>query len=187
MLLRNCTFETERLLVKEWHSLLACEWQPRELPPVVAAMLTDPVTRSLPSSWQGSYTLQRAGEWIQERDEEGPTLLAVDKLTGEAVGLMILFVDEPEAGGGTEVRLGYLVSEACWGKGLASEMVDGFVVWCHGQTSISSVAGGVPFDNPASRRVLEKNGFQLIQSEQGTNPEEDLYRLSINRRPCGAL
>jgi RimJ/RimL family protein N-acetyltransferase len=50
------------------------------------------------------------------------------------------------------------------GKGIASELVNGFVSWCHGQESISPTAGGVAHDNPAATRVLEKNGFQLVRS-----------------------
>jgi ribosomal-protein-alanine N-acetyltransferase len=92
---------------------------------------------------------------------------------------MILFEMEAEGSCGTEVRLGYLVSEASWGQGFASELVDGFIGWCRKHTSISSIAGGVAPDNPASKRVLEKNGFQLVQTAHEIDPEEELYRLSL--------
>ena len=180
MVLRACTFETERLLVTEWHSPSSSDWQQQELVHVVAAILTEQVTRSLPASWQGSYTVERAREWIEERDKEGATLLVIDKLIHQAVGLMILFEMQTEEGNGdTDLRLGYLLSEATWGKGIASELVNGFVSWCRGQTSISSIAGGVALDNSASKRVLEKNGFQLVQSGHGIAQDERLYRLSL--------
>ena len=179
MVLGTCTFETERLMVKEWHSLLTSEGQQRELPYVVANILTGPVTRSLPESWQGSYTIDRARGWIDERDEEGTTLLVIYKLTHQAVGLMILFETQEETGGDTEVRLGYLLSEDAWGKGIASELVGGFVKWCSEQTTISSVAGGVALDNPASRRVLQKNGFRLVENEEELDQDEQLFRLSF--------
>ena len=128
MVLRTCQFETERLLVKEWHSLLTSDWQQKKLAQVVVDMLTEPVTRSLPESWQGSYTIERAEGWIKERDDEGTTLLIIDKLTRRVVGLMILIETEAQDGSGdTEVRLGYLLSEATWGKGIATELVNGFV------------------------------------------------------------
>jgi RimJ/RimL family protein N-acetyltransferase len=169
--------------VKEWHSLQASDWQPQELPHIVADLLTDPVTRSLQPSWQGSYTVERARTWIRERDQEGTTLIVVNKPNGQAVGLMILFEMEAEGSCGTEVRLGYLMSEASWGQGFASELVDGFVGWCREHTSISSIAGGVALDNPASKRVLEKNGFELIQTAHEIDPEEELYRLSLRCNP----
>ena len=180
MLLRNCTFETGRLLVREWHSLSSGDWQQQDLAQVVATLLTEPVTRSLPSSWQGSYTVKRAHEWIKERDSEGTTLLVVDRLTDRPVGLMILLETQVEEGNGErDVRLGYLLSEDVWGQGIASELVSGFVGWCREQTSVSYVTGGVALDNPASMRVLQKNGFQLVKSEDEIAQDEQLYRLRL--------
>ncbi len=142
-------------------------------------MLTEPVTRSLPPSWQGHYTVERAREWVKERDEEGATLLIIEKATKQAIGLMILFETAAEDGSGTEVRLGYLLSESAWGKGLASELVRGFVGWCRDQASISSIAGGVAQDHPASRRVLEKNGFRFVQRDSEIAEGEDVFRLQL--------
>ena len=180
MVLKACAFGTERLLVKEWHSLSSNDRQQKDLAEVVAGILTEPVTRSLPLSWQGGYSLDRAGEGIKVRDEEGITLLVIDKSTHRAVGLMILFEMRAEDSiDGSELRLGYLVSEAAWGKGIASESVGGFVSWCRGQESLSSIAGGVVYDNYASKRVLEKNGFQLVQSGDDVEQGERLYRLNL--------
>ena len=178
--IRACEFETQRLLVKEWHSLAPGEWQQENLADVVAAIITEPVTRSLPPAWQGSYSIVRACEWIDGRDKEGITLLVIGKSTRGAVGLMILFEMEAEEGKGqVDVRLGYLLSEASWGKGIASELVKGFVGWCSQQGSISSIAGGVAHDNPASKRVLEKKGFQLVERGDDVAQGEELYRLSF--------
>ena len=180
MVLRACTFETERLLVKEWHSLSPSDWRQRGLAEVVAGILTEPVTRSLPPSWQGSYSIDRAREWVKDRDKEGTTCLAIEKLTHQAVGLMILYEVRAEEGNSVfDVRLGYLLSEASWGMGIASELVHGFVSWCRGQESISSITGGVAHDNPASKRALEKNGFQLVEGGGNVTKGEQLYRMSF--------
>ena len=180
MICTRCAFETERLLVRNWHAISSRDWQQQELAHAVATMLTEPVTRSLPPSWQGSYTAERAREWIAERDAEGTTLLVIDKSTKQAAGLMILFeTDTEDSGNDIEVRLGYLLSEMMWGKGLASELVRGFTGWCRAQSSISSIVGGVARDNPASRRVLEKNGFRLIQSESEIVQDEQLFCLQL--------
>ncbi len=138
MMVEACKFETERLLVSGWHTQDAIEQQLRDLADVVAAMLnqdqnlTEPadstpasqsVTRWLPESWQGHYTPARARAWIDELDSEATTLLVVEKSTNQPAGLMILF--ETESGDSVdsiEVRLGYLLSEPFWGRGLASEL-----------------------------------------------------------------
>lgn len=175
----ECSFETDRLLVKEWHSLTPGDWQRRDLGAVVAGMLTEQVTRALPETWQGPYSPERARAWIRERDEEGPTTLVVDKATGNAVGMMILHVSQaPDERVGSEVRLGYLLAEGAWGKGFASELVAGFIAWCRGHTHISSIAAGVAWDNPASRRVLEKNDFSAVQTKDDGEGEQ-LFRLHL--------
>jgi RimJ/RimL family protein N-acetyltransferase len=180
MVLKDCAFETQRLLVREWHSPLPGDLPQQDLAELVAAMLTEPVTRSLPPSWQGSYSIDRALEWIEERDGEGTTLLVVDRLTHRAVGLMVLFETQgQESNGQVDVRLGYLLSEAVWGRGIASELVEGFVRWCREHESISSIAGGVAQDNIASKRVLEKNGFEPASGRTDVSQGEELYRLSL--------
>lgn len=127
MICQTCRFKTPRLLVGERHSLSAEDWIEKELADVVRAMLTERVTRSLPTSWQGAYSVQRAHEWIKERDCEGTTLLAVDRSSRMAVGLAILAESVAEQVSGTEVRLGYILSESAWGKGIASELIQGLV------------------------------------------------------------
>ena len=180
MNLEDCEFETERLLVKEWHSLSPSDWKQEEIAEVVVAMLTEPVTRSLPPSWQGEYSLDRAREWIRERDEEGTTFLIIDRTSRHGVGLMILSgVQAQESSTKAEVRLGYLLAETAWGKGFASELVGGFATWCRGQELITSIAAGVAHDNLASKRVLEKNGFEPVPSDDEVAEGEEIYRLNL--------
>ena len=100
-------------------------------------------------------------------------MLVVERASGEVAGLVILF--ETLLDQGIEVRLGYLLAPPFWGKGLASELVSWLVRWCRAQDGIDSLAGGVSVDNPASRRVLEKNGF--LHSERGEG--EDILRLTV--------
>ena len=52
--------------------------------------MTSPVTRSLPDTWRGEYSLERSRRWMAERDTEALTLLVTDRRTGEAVGLDFL-------------------------------------------------------------------------------------------------
>ena len=180
MVLSSCIFETERLLVREWHALLPTDWELQQLARLVADMLTEPVTRPLPATWQGSYTIERAKEWIQERDKEGSTLLIVNKVSKQPVGLMILFELQAEGDdGGVDIRLGYLLSEDSWGKGFATEMVSGFVGWSRRNPAIRSISGGVAVDNPASSRVLEKNGFYLVEGDGHVGQDEQFYQIKL--------
>ncbi len=67
-LIRNHHFSTKRLFVNEWNSFTQDEWPYQNLPNVVMEILSERVTQSLPPSWRGSYTLERAQQWIHERD-----------------------------------------------------------------------------------------------------------------------
>jgi len=167
-----CTFSTERLAVAEWRSA-SPPWTEDRRIEVVCALLTEPVTRTLPPPWRGSYDATRARQWIGERDAEGTTLAVVERATGEAIGLVILFETSEPAG--VEVRLGYLLAETAWGKGFATELVRGLVDWCRGTDGIASLAGGVEHGNVASARVLEKAGFELAD-DRG---EEQLFRVVL--------
>lgn len=169
---KDYEFTTGRLLVNEWHSIHSDDWDQQELAVVVKNILTPEVTQSLPPSWQGNYTLERASDWIRERDEEGTTLLVTERSTRTAIGFIILF----NSADGRDIRLGYLLAETVWGKGIASELIRGFVEWCKKNT-VSSVTAGVESDNAASKRVLEKNGF--VAEPYTDNKSEQMFVLRI--------
>ena len=176
----GCRFVTERLLVEEWHSLSGDDREDGSLARVVASILTEPVTRSLPTPWQGAYTEERAAGWIAERDRESTNLLAVDRSSGAPAGLVILFeTASDDTPGSTEVRLGYMLAESAWGQGLASELVAGLLGWCREVPNLAAIVGGVEPNNLASCRVLEKNGFAADETTGEANPVELLYRLKL--------
>ena len=175
MVCEACDLLTERLAVKEWHSFREDEWDAEPLTDVVRRVLSERVTRSLPSAWQRVNTEARAREWIEERDREGAALLVVERSSRSPVGLLVLTEEELE-GGPLEVRLGYLLVEAAWGKGLATELVRGFTEWC-GEAGIDSIVGGVESDNAPSRRVLEKNGFVGVARAAGSSTQFFELRL----------
>lgn len=165
----------------DWHSFSSGDREPQDLTQVVLRMLTERVTRSLPTSWRGPYTEERARRWIEERDREATTLLVVDRLSKAPLGLSILLeTDSEEVAGGIEVRFGYLLAESGWGKGYARELIGGFVDWCRQQADIVSIVGGVERDHIALQRVLEKNGFLRVQQSVDMAAQgESLYRLRL--------
>lgn len=179
MLIEYWSYSTQRLLIREWRSSTTDEWNHQDLAIVVKSMLTKRVTRSLPPDWQGPYTLDRAQNWIGERDNEGITLLVVVKSSKTPVGLVILF-EAAKGGYGSELRLGYILTEWAWGQGFASELIDGFVQWCH-NNEVASITGGVERDNIASRRVLEKCGFVCDPSTK--EAAEQLFVLNLRHNP----
>ncbi len=171
----SCRFQTARLAVVEWHNspLRAGD----SLADVVATLLTSTTTWALPSSWRGDYDRARADDWIRDRDSESAVSLATDRDTGIPVGLIIVF-EAPcnDNSGRVDIRLGFLLAESVWGRGLGTEMVAGFVKWSRSTPRVRSIAGGVGLDNTASVRALAKNGFVPT----GTADDgEQLYELVL--------
>jgi len=153
----NYYFTTKRLLVKEWHSFEPKELSQPDLVDIVENILVPDVTKTFPFMWRGNYDKKRAKAWIQERDSEAKTILAVEKSTKKAIGFINYF-KVGDGNGGTNLRLGYVVSKVMWSKGFATEFLEGFIHWCK-ENNISTVLAGVEPDNIASIRVLEKNNF----------------------------
>lgn len=179
--LASCEFETDRLSVGDWNSMTVEGPQYRELADVIVDLLTPVVTHSLPAQWSGDYSVERARAWIAERDDEGVTLMAMDRSSGRPIGLVLLFVESAGRNHerrSAEVRLGYLLGEDSWGKGFATELVAGLVGWCR-KHRVASIAGVVSDDNPASARVLTKNSFREVADDDAAGPGERLYRLDL--------
>ncbi len=167
----SCQFMTDRLRVDPWH---AAETE-FDLAEVVAGMLTETTTTALPEAWRGGFSVARASDWISERDVESPTLLATEASSSRAVGLIIIY-GEPLDQSTMDVRIGYLIAEDAWGKGLATELVAGLAGWARTQPSVRTLTGGVDAANEASARVLTKNSFERI--DDGGHGDAT-YRLSI--------
>ena len=122
-----------------------------DLAAVLPNLLTATTTASLPETWQGVYSNERARAWIGERDAESPTLLVVDRMSSEPIGLVMLV--EMEDDSSIDLRIGYLLAESSWGRGLATELVAGLVAWARRQPAIHTLTGGVAARNTASADV----------------------------------
>lgn len=155
------TFETERLRCGPW--IDEANRSGTDLVTVVADLLTPATTSGLPPSWQGEFTVERARGWIKEREADSTTLLVSDAASGEPVGLVILA--SAGAGDAGDLRVGYLIAETWWGRGVATEVVAGLVERARTQPDIVSMSAGVDAGNRASIRVLERSGFQLVDQD----------------------
>lgn len=170
----RCSISTDRLVAAEWHSL--ADRHGLDLVSIASELLTPATTDALPSAWHGSFDRERAARFVASRDQESPTLLVLEKDTMRPVGIAILFEVIDETGGrSVDVRLGYVLAEPFWGRGMASELVSGLVEWARAHPSISTLSGGVALGNPASARVLSRNGFVSTGSHAG----QQTYRLDV--------
>ena len=84
----------------------------------------------------------RAATFLIEHEDHGP------------VGVIGLFED-----GDPAPEVGYWIGRPFWGRGYATEALEGALVWASRRWGRRALVAGHFTDNPASGRVLEKAGF----------------------------
>lgn len=82
---------------------------------------------------------------------------------GQLAGsISIRKIELPNISGNCHFTLGYHIDKSWWGEGFASDAVRTLLPWAHARFGPSMVIeAGHYTDNPASGRVLMKNGFVL--------------------------
>ena len=100
------------------------------------------------------YAIEDAEQFIAAVNKrEGEACFAIT-LDGAPIG--ICSVDLREDG----PELGYWLGVSCWGRGFATEAVRALIDHAFGDLDHEMLISGARVNNPASRRVLEKCGFQ---------------------------
>ena len=99
---------------------------------------------------------------------------------GKAIGLVITPNAKPDQAIGAitlaptdvegELVIGYWVGVPFWGRGYASEAVRGMLDIGFGMSPANRVVASVRTINPASRRVLERNGFRYTHDAESFMP-----------------
>ena len=133
------------------------EWQANDEPSIVKYANNRKVWRNLDDIFPHPYTAKDARSWINHCHETKDIQFAI---TNKA---------EPIGGIGLELqpdihrlsaRVGYWLGEPFWGRGIASDALGTLVRHAFSSTDLVRLYTIVFEWNPASCRVLEKNGFQ---------------------------
>ena len=104
--------------------------------------------------------------------------------------LVIGLVSLERCGDG-RLTLGYALAPEAWGRGLATEAVASIVGVAFALTQVEEIKASVHLDNPASGRVLAKNGFRDVgrglrdAPARGAMIECDDYALTRERWKAG--
>jgi RimJ/RimL family protein N-acetyltransferase len=132
------------------------------------------------------YKLSDAEQFIAGASKEGEAAYLVtlhDKTIIGACGLMFHYDETPE--------IGYWLGVPYWNKGYATEAVHALIDYAFADLAHDALQAGARVTNPASRRVLEKCGFQWtgvglyrINSIKSSAP---IDRFRLERRIWSAL
>jgi RimJ/RimL family protein N-acetyltransferase len=60
-----------------------------------------------------------------------------------------------------QAEIGYWIGKKYWGKGIMTEVVKMVTAYCHQKLKLRRIYAKVFIFNEASKKVLEKNGYQL--------------------------
>lgn len=90
-------------------------------------------------------------------DDESGVRPAVERADDGAFLGWVTFTDwDPEL---RSAELGYVLTEAAWGRGYATEAARAVLTWAYDALPLNRVQSQADTRNPASARVLEKLGF----------------------------
>lgn len=78
----------------------------------------------------------------------------------------ICFHGAPDEKG--EVEIGYGTDEGYRNRGFMAETIAGMIDWLRGKKTVRKVKAETAMDNLASIKVLEKNGFKVVQQQENT-------------------
>jgi len=162
----DCEFTTERLLVESCEHYAAKMSDETAFAERIVSIVSPEVTKALPLGWQEVDTVQKARDWIRARNEDSEVLAIQYGPQSLLVGFLFLNGEYLSGSNLIDIRLGYLLAEETWGKGVGSELIKGLVDWCANAGNVSSISGGVESSNIASMRVLEKNGFTIMTTAE---------------------
>jgi RimJ/RimL family protein N-acetyltransferase len=101
--------------------------------------------------------------FLTPRGHEPEVLAAHLRETGVFIGWFALF-DDGMVDGLRTAEVGYRLVQGAWGKGYATEGVRTLVETAFGALGYDRVRAETMAVNQASRRVLEKAGFQLVET-----------------------
>ena len=155
------TIVTERLDVQE----VAAHPSIKVIEPLLTAItktLTPTVVENLPPYFHDIVTIEDAKHWLDKMLDESRLLLVKEQSSNEIIGF--LFISNSDY---SEAHIGYLLSEKHWGKGLATELLSGFIEMAARLKQWKKLVGGVDVTNKASSKLLTRLGFKKASAKDG--------------------
>jgi L-amino acid N-acyltransferase YncA len=152
------SFNTPRLNVIEIDSNAAKSEQ-TVLVNALPAILTPAVVANLPGYFQGIDSIAAAEKWLANMLNEC-RLLMLQSQQQEVVGLLFIYTENQDA------HIGYLLAEQYWGRGLAFELLQGFINLASTQSHWHKLIAGVDESNTLSIKLLKKLAFEEQASKE---------------------
>jgi RimJ/RimL family protein N-acetyltransferase len=124
----------------------------------IAFLANNPKVASMVARMPYPYCIQDARSFVERNGTGGPNggVYAVTmRATGRFIGCAGLDTSK-----GSGLELGYWLGEPFWGQGFATEAAHALVDLAFRNSTIAQITAGCRLTNPASKRVIQKSGFQ---------------------------
>ncbi|HEV2707685.1 MAG TPA: GNAT family N-acetyltransferase [Pyrinomonadaceae bacterium] len=172
----DIVLETERLLLRRWTPADAR---------TLFAFASDPETMRFIGDGSAWVDIARAHQWITRRVADYETVgyspyAVVERASGRIVGSCgFTYVAAL-----SEIDLGYVFERASWGRGYATEAARAVLAYGFDRLGFEEVTANTVPEHYASRRVLEKIGFEFRGLRRYEGDEEDSAFYVARRRPA---
>ena len=164
-------------------------WRSEDAAALVRHANNHRIASNLRDGFPYPYTPADAKKWLGMVGENTEDVILAIEVGGEAAGGIGLHGLKDVYRFNFEI--GYWLSEKHWGRGIMSEAVGAMVQYAFTRTSCLRLYACIFENNPASMKVLEKNGFlaeaihRKAVMKEGVLMDEHLYSLLKEIRPTG--
>jgi len=162
-------------------------WDPNDAEALVKHANNPGIAANLRDGFPYPYTPGDARRWLEMVGNNKEDVILAIEVRGEAAGGIGLHGMKDVYRYNSEI--GYWLSETHWGKGIITQAVGAMVKYAFEETSWLRLFAAIFENNPASMRVLEKNGFHLEAIHRkavikgGKVLDEHLYALLRDQWP----
>ncbi|WP_143305663.1 GNAT family N-acetyltransferase [Chitinophaga vietnamensis] len=150
------------------NTIIIREFLPEEIALFTTLFEDEDVTRYLPYRSPEQYVELFHQSLEDYRNGPFSRWAIFDAVNNTFAGMCLArhFADVP-----TQIEIGYILSKAYWGKGLATEVSKALVHYCFSRSDTNEVVAVTAPGNTGSQKVLEKAGFtrlaDLIRPDRG--------------------
>lgn len=171
--------ETERLILREWRA--------QDIEPFCELSADAQVMKYFPATATFEESCLMIERFQQLALEHGYAFQpAIDKNTGEFVGLMGLSVVSTSLPFAPAVEIGWRLSPEYWGKGLASEAANALLKYGFETLGLADIYAYTPALNEPSWAVMERIGMERVGDGDFDHPKipakSDLRRCVLYRK-----
>jgi RimJ/RimL family protein N-acetyltransferase len=171
-------FSTRRLCVRAWSAVIGDAALRARLSAALPGILTEPVLRHLPDALRHTGATFDPTAWMAVLLSRVDVGVVFARDGERPIGFLTLRGDgAPEP----EISVGYLLAEEAWGRGFATELVEGVIAACRAAGDVR-LRAGVATGNPASMQVLRKAGFREIGTPD--DPDTVSFVYPADDRPA---